>query len=192
MIFFSFLIFSLVLFSVGYSFVLADFTSTSFQLENPINIIEGGQSSSSSFQYLSSTGQLTSGQSTSSSFAQNAGFLYFPTATSPVVSAAPGNTEVALTWTAATGILANITSYDVGTSTVSGSGFTYVTVGSVLTSTRTGLTNGTTYYFKVRSYAAGILLSESAEVNAIPVAPTPSSSGGRGARAGSKIGRAHV
>lgn len=162
------LFFSLILFSVACAFALADFTSTSFQLENPINIIGGGESSSSNFQYFGSTGQLTNGQSTSSSFAQNAGFLYFPTATSPVVQATAGNAQVALTWTATTGILANITSYELGVSGSSGGTYTYASVGNVLSTTKTSLTNGTPYYFKVRSYAAGILLSESAFVSATP------------------------
>ncbi|MEK7572426.1 MAG: hypothetical protein AAB493_01025 [Patescibacteria group bacterium] len=175
--FFGFLIFSLTLFSIA----SADFSSTNFQLENPINIIQGGQATSSSFQYFSSTGQTVSGQSTSTNFAQNAGFLYFPTATSPVVSATPGDAQVVLNWTAAVGIFGNITSYDVGTSTTSGSGYAFTTVGNVLTYTKTPLTNGTPYFFKIRSYAAGLLLSESAEISATPVAPvTPPSGGGGG------------
>lgn len=90
---FSALIFSLAIFSVAQ----ADFTSTSFELENPVTVIEGGQSSSSSFQYISSTGQLTSGQGTSSSFIQNVGFLYFPvevSATPPVVPGGGGGSGV--------------------------------------------------------------------------------------------------
>src|SRR3989338_528364 len=96
--------FILILAAGAFSYAFADFSSTNFTLENPINIIEGGQSSSASFQYLSSTGQLTSWQSTSTSFLKNTGFLYFPTATSPVVSVTAGDTQVVLTWTAATGI----------------------------------------------------------------------------------------
>src|ERR1035437_1614043 len=165
---FSALFFSLILFSVVCTFALADFSSANFTLENPINIIGGGQSSSSSFQYFGSTGQLTNGQSTSSSFAQNAGFLYFPTATSPIVQATAGDSQVALIWTAATGILANITSYELGVSTSSGGTYTYTSVGNVLSSTKTSLNNSTPYYFRVRSYAAGILLSESAVVSATP------------------------
>lgn len=76
--FLCFLFLALALFSVGRSFVGADFTSASFKLENPINVQGGNQSSSSSFQYISTTSQLTQGQSTSISFGQNAGFLYFP------------------------------------------------------------------------------------------------------------------
>jgi hypothetical protein len=68
----------LVLAFTLFSFASADFTSTSFELENPINFMEGGRSSSSSFQYISATGQTTQGQSSSASFGQNAGFLYFP------------------------------------------------------------------------------------------------------------------
>lgn len=75
---FSIFFLGLTLFSIGYTLVLADFSSASFTLENPINFIGGGESSSSSFQYISTTGQITQGQSTSASFAQNAGFLYFP------------------------------------------------------------------------------------------------------------------
>ncbi len=162
--------FPVILGLVFFTFASANFSSTNFELENPVTVIEGGQSSSSSFQYFSNTGQLTNGQSTSTNFAQNAGFLYFPTASSPAVSATPGSGQVVLTWTPAVGILANITSYEVGISTVSGGTFTYTAVGNVLTSTRTSLSNGTTYFFKVRSFAAGILLSESAQVSATPTA----------------------
>jgi len=174
---FSVLIFSLIIVSFAY----ADFSSTNFQLENPVNIIEGGQSTSTNFKYFSSTGQLISGQSTSSSFVQNAGFLYFPTATSPVLSATPGDSQIVLGWTPAIGILANITNYEVGISNTSGGVFTYTSVGNVFTNTQTSLVNGTPYFFKVRSYAAGLLLSESAEVSATPnIVVVPSSGGGGG------------
>ncbi len=178
-----------VLFFLGLVFssiVSADFSSTSYVLENPINIISGGQSTSSSFQYISTNAQTAQGQSTSVSFAQNAGFLYFPTATSPVLSATPGNTQVILNWTSATGILANITSLQTGISTVSGGPYTYVDRGNVLTYTYTGLTNSTPYYFKVRSYAAGLLLSESAQVSATPVGAGGGGGGGGGGGSGGK------
>lgn len=185
-----FIVFLVVFFLCGGGSSFANFTSTSFELENPSTaVIEGGQSSSSSFQYLSSTGQINQGQSTSATFAQNAGFLYFPIATSPVVGATAGDAQVALTWTAATGIFANITSYSVGVSTTSGGTFTYTDVGNVLASTRTGLTNSTTYYFKIRSYASGIFLSTSAEVSSTPVAAsTPPGGGGGGGGGGGDSG----
>jgi len=74
-------IFGLVFFSL----VQADFSSNNFRLENPSNIIEGGQSSSASFQYISSTGQLTSGQSTSSTFVQNGGSIIVNTTPIPPI-----------------------------------------------------------------------------------------------------------
>ena len=85
MIFFYFLISALVIFPTA----SADFTSTSFELENPINFLEGGQSSSSSFQYISTSGQLTQGINTSLTFIQRAGFLYFPDMTATPSPASP-------------------------------------------------------------------------------------------------------
>lgn len=179
--YFVILVFGLVFFS----FASANLTSTSFQIENPSTaVVSGGQSTSSSFQYLSSLSQILQGQSSSTSFTQNAGFLYFPSATSPVVSATPGDTSVALTWTAAVGTLANITSYEVGVSTSSGGIYTFTDVGAVLSSTSTGLSNGVTYYFKIRSYAAGVLLSESAIVSSTPVGGSGGGGGGSGGGGG--------
>ncbi len=180
----------MVFFSFGNNFSLADFTSTSFELENPsTTVIEGGESSSTHFQYLSSTGQTISGQSSSTSFSQNAGFLYFPSATSPVVSATAGDAQVSLSWTTSTGIFANITSYSLGMSMTSGGTYTYSNVGNVLTTIKTGLSNGTPYFFKIRSYAAGIFLSESAFVSSTPVASvTPPGGGGGGGGGGAESG----
>jgi hypothetical protein len=171
---------------VFFTFAGADFTSTNFILENPSTIVGGGEANSSSFRYFGATGQLTGGESSSTSFLQNSGFLYFPTATSPVVSATPGNGQVSLTWTSSLGILANITTYSVGISTVSGGSYSYTDVGNVLSRSNTGLTNGTTYFFKIRSYAGGVLLSESAEVSSTPSAPAvvPPTSGGGGSGGG--------
>ena len=166
------------LFVVAPLMVLA-FSSTSFELENPsTSVISGGESSSTSFQYLSSTGQLDQGQSSSTSYAQNAGFLYFPSASSPVVVATAGDTEVTLTWGAITGIFANLSSYSVGISTSSGGVYTYTDVGNVLTSVRTGLTNNTTYYFKIKTFAAGFPLSESGVVSSTPVSAGGGAAGG--------------
>ena len=124
----------------------ANQTSASFEFENPNSkVIEGGISSSSSFRYISSSGQFVQGQSTSTSFISNAGFLYFPVATSPVLSATAGDAQVSLSWTSATGILANITSYEVGVSTSSGGTYSFTNVGTSTSSIQTGLSNGTTY-----------------------------------------------
>ena len=165
---------------VPFLLAYADFSSTNFKLENPINIIEGGQSSSGSFQYFSNTAQTDQGQSISTNFRENIGFLYFPIATSPTLSATPGNGQIVLSWTAAVPTFANITSYSVGISTISGGPYTYTAVGSSLSNTQTSLSNGTTYYFKIRSFAAGLILSESAEVSATPTAPAGGGGGGGG------------
>lgn len=145
--------------------------STSYQLENPVTIIEGGESSSTSFRYLSGSGQLDSGQSTSTSFESLAGTLYYPASSTPILAAVAGNMEVALSWSAPTTVYGNITSYSVGIATHPDGPYTYSTVGNTLNTTRTGLTNTTTYYFKVRSYAAGLVVSESAYVSSIPQHP---------------------
>jgi hypothetical protein len=163
-------------------------TSTSFQIENPVITNGGGVSTSSNFRYISTLGQLVTGQSISTSFTQNAGFLYFPTATSPVIIATPGSNQVALTWTSAVGTFANVSGYEVGISTSISGPFSYTDVGTTTSSTRTGLTNGTTYYFKIRSYAAGAILSESVVLSATPVGPLPPSGGGGSGAAPSVTG----
>ncbi len=168
--------------------VRANLTSTSFQIENPVMILQGGESTSASFQYFSGTGEFTIGESDSSSFINRTGFLYFPIATSPIVSATPGNGQVILSWTAATGVFANITSYEIGISTSSSGPFTYTSVGNVLTTTQTSLTNGITYYFKIKTYASGIVVSESSTVSALPVAPIGGGGGGGGGGTSSSAG----
>ncbi|MFA7191675.1 MAG: dockerin type I repeat-containing protein [Candidatus Paceibacterota bacterium] len=162
----------------------ADFSSSSFNLENPLSVTEGGQATSSSFKYFGSTGQLIVGESSSTNFKQNSGFMYFPFATSPVLTATAGDTTVSLSWTAASGVFANVTSYELGSSTSADSGFVYVSVGTSTSSTKSSLTNGTTYYFKVRSYAAGILVSESSVVSSTPASSDNGGSGGGGGGGG--------
>jgi hypothetical protein len=85
------------------------------------------------------------------------------------LTASPGNTQVALSWTASSGA----TSYTVKRSTTSGSG--YVNIASGLTSTsftNTGLTNGTTYFYVVSASNANGESTNSAQVQATPQAPT--------------------
>ena len=179
-----FIMFGLMFFSVA----RANFTSPSFTVENPVNVIGGVESSSSSFQSFGVTGQLENGQSSSNSFLQNAGFMYFPLATSPTVSATAGNGKVVLNWTVANGIFANITTYKVGVSTTSGGTYVYTSVGNVQNATQASLTNGIPYFFKIQSYASGVLLSESAEVSATPTGTivTPPSGGGGGGGGGNQ------
>jgi len=88
-------------------------------------------------------------------------------ADAPVLQAAePGNAQVTLTWSpviGATGymIFASDTSgvYETETGTVTGSVYTY---------TVTGLTNGTTYYFAVKSMKSDVESEFSNELSAVP------------------------
>ena len=157
-----------------------DYVSPNFILRDSVITIEGGKATSPSFEYYSSGGQLITGESTSSSFIQRAGFLYYPVATSPIVTATPGDRQVVLTWTTSVGVLANITNYQVGTGTVSGGPYTIESVGNVLTFTKTGLTNGTTYFFRIKADAGTLTLAQSAEVSATPTAVTPPPPAGGG------------
>lgn len=175
------LFFVFLLFSKSFA---QNLSSTSFEIENPTFMLEGGQASSPSFQYLSNTGEFAIGESTSTSFSNNLGFLYFPIATSPVVTATPGAGQVVLSWTQSVGTFANITSYEVGVSTALSGPYTYTPVGSVLTYTQTGLTSSTLYYFKIRTYASGVLLSESSSISVTPTGTTPPPSGGGGGGGG--------
>lgn len=183
------LFFLFLLFSARLSFSADNLSSPSFQVENPTTVGEGGKSTSSSFQLLSSLGEFVIGESSSGSFTGHLGFLYFPIATSPSVSATAGNAQVSLSWTSSTATLANVTHYEVGVSTSLGGTYTYTNVGNVLAYIKTSLTNSTTYYFKVRVYADGILLATSSPVSATPTAPVvPGGGGGGGGGGGSSSG----
>ena len=142
-----------------------------------------GFSSSANFQYFSNTGQTATGEATSpTSYIVYSGFLYFATSTSPVLSATAGDSQVSLSWTEAIGTLANITNYQLGIATASGGPYTYQSLGNVYSYTKTGLTNGTAYYFIIKAYANTLSLSQSGESAATPVATAVSttSTGGGG------------
>jgi len=113
----------------------------------------------------------------------------FPFSSTPVVTPTAGDAQVSLSWTAATALVGwSVGGYNVGQSTVSGGPYTYTSVGAVTSSTRTGLSNGTTYYFVVRvEDAFGNSIATSTEVSEAPVAgaappsepePGPVSTGG--------------
>lgn len=174
-----------------------EFTSSSYKVLDPV-MNAGGYGTSTSFSLFGVISQISIGTSTSVTFGNNAGFLYFPFASSPIVSATAGNGQVALSWTASQGVLGwNVAGYNVGQATVSGGPYSYSSsLGNVTSSTRTGLTNGTTYYFVVRSEDAfGNSVATSSQVSSMPVAPAPtptptpttSSSSGGGAGGGGGI-----
>ncbi|MDR2469438.1 MAG: fibronectin type III domain-containing protein [Tannerella sp.] len=89
----------------------------------------------------------------------------------------PGNTQVTLAWTAPTSNGGTaITDYEYAYGTTSGAG-TWTSTGSTgTTCTVTGLTNGTTYYFRVRAVNAAGYGATSNELTAtprtVPDAPT--------------------
>lgn len=168
-----------------------EFRSTNFISSEPV-IFSGSYGTSSSFALIGSIAQIAIGTSTSAGFGINSGFLYFPSVTSPIVSATAGNAQVSLSWTASLGSLGwTVSGYNVGQSTVSGGPYAYSSsLGNVTSSTRTGLTNGTTYYFVIRPEDSfGNSIATSSEVSAVPVAPSPSPapSGGGGGGGGGGI-----
>lgn len=167
-----------------------DYQSNSFILRDPVISIEGGRSTSASFEAFTSAGQTDIGQSTSAAFTHRAGFLYFPSVSSPALTATRGNAEVSLSWTAASASLGfSVSGYEVGQATSSGGPYAYTSVGNIFSSTRTSLTNGTTYYFVVRALDAySSSIATSTEEVAMPAVPgsgggTGSGSSGGGAAA---------
>lgn len=166
-----------------------DFTSDNFIVRDPVISGGGSRATSTSFEQFGSLGQNVTGISTSTDFGGRFGFLYFHFASSPTLSASAGDAQVSLTWTASTGFHGNITTYQVGTATTSGGPYTFQSVGNVTSYTKTGLTNGTAYYFRVRAFANTLFAAQSNEATATPVAaeeeeeevtPTPGGGGGGG------------
>ena len=178
------ILFVVFVFLLAQSAFADESTSTSFTLENPVITIAGGRATSTSFELFGAVGQLAPIENVSFSFTQRGGFLYFPIANSPGLTAASGNGSISLFWTISVGIFANITNYYVGTSLAPGGPYTYESVGNVLSFVKAGLTNGTTYYFKVKAYAGTLFLSESLEASAVPATggapPLPPGPGGGG------------
>ena len=167
-------------------FALAtDYSSASYKVIDPV-LFPAGYATSTSYSLTSTVAQISTGTSTSVLWRDQSGFEYFPFANAPVLSASPGDAQVSLSWTASVGVLGwTVSGYNLGQSTVSGGPYTYTSVGAVLSSTPAGLTNGTPYYFVVRSEDAfGNSIATSSETSATPVSgtptPPPPSSGGGG------------
>lgn len=132
-----------------------DYSSPSFKIKD--SVIDIGQSSLSStnFGLGQSLGQTAIGKSTSTSFQLWSGFQYFFKVKSNTLTATAGDGQVSLSWTAPQTFLGvSVGGYELGTGIVSGS-YTFEDVGNVISYTKTGLSNGTTYYFKVKAKTAG-------------------------------------
>ncbi|GEM_PF-2916388 len=85
----SFSLFALFMFVFGLPARATDYTNTNFIVRDPVITAEGGRSTTSNFEYFSSSGQTTAGQSSSTDFIHRAGFLYFPTGSSPSPTPSP-------------------------------------------------------------------------------------------------------
>ncbi len=166
-------------------------SSTNFQILDQ-TIGPGGYSTSTSYSLSSALTELGIGTSTTAGNLSQvfAGFLFFPYITTPAVSATAGSGQVSLSWTAADGVLGwSVGAYEVGQSTTSGSSYSYTNVGSTPSSTRTGLTSGTPYYFVVRVLdAEGNVVATSTEVSATPTSAPSGGGGGGGGGGGSSSG----
>src|SRR3989338_90875 len=180
------IIIAFILLLNGYTAFATDFSSTDYKVSAPV-LFSGEYSTSTSYQLFGSISQIVTGTSTVAGYQVVSGFLYFPMVSTPVASATAGAGQVSWTWSAETVAQGwSIGGYNVGQSTTIGGPYTYsVSLGNVTNSTRTGLTNGTTYYFIVRAQDAfGNSIATSSEVSAMPVASataivsTPPGSGG--------------
>ncbi len=153
-----------------------EFQSTNFRVLDPV-IFPASFSSSSNFQLNSTISQISIGTSSITNFKISSGFLFFPFVSKPAPTATVGDSQVTLTWTAGSALLGwSISGYDVGQSSISGGPYSYSPVGNVLTSNRTGLTNGATYYFViVVKDAFGNRIATSTQVSGTPstVSPPP-------------------
>lgn len=99
------------------------------------------------------------------------------------LTASPGNAQVTVGWTAVSGA----TSYNLYSSTTSGVTATNGTKVSGITtnsSTQTGLTNGTTYYYVVAAVNAGGESTVSSQASATPQVPAPGAPTGVAATGG--------
>ena len=163
-----------------------DYGSTNFIVRDPVISVSGVKATSTTFQIYSSLGQTAIGQASSTSFTVRSGFQYYHVITAPTLSASAGNGNVLLTWTEAQEPLGKLTtSYAVGQSGVAGGPYVFGNVGSTTSSNRTGLTNGTLYYFIVQARdSAGNSLATSTEVTATPTGGAAAASGGGGGGGG--------
>lgn len=90
-----------------------------------------------------------------------------PPSAPAAISATPGDSQVALSWSASSGA----TSYKVKRATVSGGPYTTIATPSSTSYTNSGLTNGITYYYVVSAVNSAGESGNSSQVSATPQAP---------------------
>ncbi|MEK9158195.1 MAG: dockerin type I domain-containing protein [Patescibacteria group bacterium] len=166
----------------------ASMSSDNFKILDSQHGSFGGVSSSSSgsFILLGSLGDIAIGSSSITNFKLNSGFLYYPKVVAPILNTATaGTNQVSLAWTAATAFQGfSISGYNVCTKP-SGGSYTCENAGNVVVYTKTGLTAGTTYTFKIEAKdGLGNIIAISNEQSAVPTAPASSGGGGGGGGGG--------
>lgn len=152
--------------------------------------MSGGYATSSNFSLLGSISQMAIGASSATAYKVNAGFLYFPFVSTPIMSATAGSEQVIVNWTVPETALGwRVGGYSVGYGTSSGGPYTYTDTGDVQSTTITSLTNSTPYYFIVNVLDGfGNSIATSSEISSTPVAASSGgddeSSGGGGGGGG--------
>jgi len=111
---------SLTLLAPGFLAVATEYTSSGYKILDPV-LAPAAFSSGGNYQLWSTIAEPGLGASAASSYQLGAGFLRYPIASSPAVSATPGDREVTLNWTASQGYLGWTPSgYNVGTAIAAG------------------------------------------------------------------------
>lgn len=167
-------------------------TSSSYTIRNPVITSGLTKGSSLNFGLGQSLGQRVVGKATSSNFQLWSGYQYFTIPTRFTLLGSSSVTpagSVVLQWT--TPIIPSgdpITGYDVGIGTTPYS-YTFENAGNVTSFTKSGLTNGVTYYVIARAKTTGgIPIAYSNQVSVVPSGTSPIPGGGGGGGGGGSNG----
>lgn len=158
-----------------------NYDSSSFKINNPVITSGQNNSSSTNFNISQSVSQSVIGKASSTNFQLWSGFQYFFKANSNTLTSTPGNSVVNLSWSVPQTFLGvSVGYYELGVGTSSGN-YVFENVGNVTNFTKTGLSNNTTYFFKIRSKTlGGTFLSFSNESSATPSGTNNNSGSGSG------------